>query len=676
MIFSRMSIENLGVFRGRSEWDLTPSTGSASVRPIVLFGGMNGAGKTTIFEAFRLALYGSGAFWPPISHEAYETEMRNRLARHPATVTDPDRATVELDVQHSRIGTTHMYTIRREWDFSGRTMRESLEVLRDKVPLEEVGRDLWQEFIWDLMPPGLSRLFFFDGEKIQALAEDDSGTLSLAESFRSLVGLDLVDRLTGDLEFVVARELRNSGTASAGRELGQIRKRLQVLEEKRTRLVFARASLQTSIDAHTSEIERREKEIAAEGGGWASQRAGYIRMQSAASAELESVDQQLREIASGLLPLSIVPDLCARTQTRISRETDAEQKRLAAKLAESAIGQRLSALPEIDGVKLDSELRQVVTRVVQALVTEALASLESEPETNLNELSSREAARVSDWLEAASRSIGPEVSELTNRRELLTRRQQDLSERLARVPSERQLAPLVAEFNDLHEELSALKARQTKFDLEIGHVDRETEVERKRADRVKEDAFRRGRLSATLENARRVGMALKEFQQELTRARMAQVTKSLEEAFKALSRKKSWLGGIQVDPETFSVTLLDKDGRELPKERLAAGEKQIYAIALLWALAKTSGRGLPFIIDTPLGRLDSLHRRGLVRSFLPFAGEQVVVFSTDTEIDRSYFDALSPYIAKCYHLVHDDGLGLTRTESGYFWRGEIRGAAS
>ena len=105
-----------------------------------------------------------------------------------------------------------------------------------------------------------------------------------------------------------------------------------------------------------------------------------------------------------------------------------------------------------------------------------------------------------------------------------------------------------------------------------------------------------------------------------------------------------------IEPETFAVTLYDLSERPVPKEQLSAGEKQIYAIAILWALAKTSGRPLPFIVDTPLGRLDSDHRLNLVQNFFPVASHQVIIFSTDTEIDKGYFEELSEHLSKSYQI--------------------------
>ena len=122
-----------------------------------------------------------------------------------------------------------------------------------------------------------------------------------------------------------------------------------------------------------------------------------------------------------------------------------------------------------------------------------------------------------------------------------------------------------------------------------------------------------------------------------------------------------------MDPGSFSVTLYRQDGTRQPKEVLSAGEKEVYAIAMLTALAKTSRKPLPFIIDTPLARLDSEHRTNLVDGFFPSASHQVLVFSTDTEIDRKYFEELRSHISKSYLLTYDESSQASVVSSGYFW---------
>jgi DNA sulfur modification protein DndD len=128
------------------------------------------------------------------------------------------------------------------------------------------------------------------------------------------------------------------------------------------------------------------------------------------------------------------------------------------------------------------------------------------------------------------------------------------------------------------------------------------------------------------------------------------------------------LGQVEIDPYDFSVTLIGAGGEQIPQGELSAGEKQIYAIALLWALRQVSGRPLPVLIDAPLGRLDSDHRQNLVERYFPHASHQVILFSTDTEVDAEFYAAMQGNISHAYHLEYDQTQKTTRVSSGYFWQ--------
>ena len=45
----------------------------------------------------------------------------------------------------------------------------------------------------------------------------------------------------------------------------------------------------------------------------------------------------------------------------------------------------------------------------------------------------------------------------------------------------------------------------------------------------------------------------------------------------------------------------------------------------------------------------------------------MIIFSTDTEIDKHYFEKLKPYISKTYQLIFDKKEKKTLIENNYFW---------
>jgi DNA sulfur modification protein DndD len=142
----------------------------------------------------------------------------------------------------------------------------------------------------------------------------------------------------------------------------------------------------------------------------------------------------------------------------------------------------------------------------------------------------------------------------------------------------------------------------------------------------------------------------------------------ITESFRFLLRKQTLVERILIDPVTFAITLYDSAGQAIAKQRLSEGEKQIFAISVLWGLARASARPLPAVIDTPMARLDATHRQHLVERYFPNASHQVVIFSTDTEVDREYYRSLQPAMARAYHLNYDEDAKRTVGEEGYFWK--------
>ena len=138
------------------------------------------------------------------------------------------------------------------------------------------------------------------------------------------------------------------------------------------------------------------------------------------------------------------------------------------------------------------------------------------------------------------------------------------------------------------------------------------------------------------------------------------------ESLKILLHKENFITKVTINNETFEITLYDSDENVILRDKLSEGEKQMFATSILWALAKTSGRSLPFIIDTPLARLDLDHRSNLVQEFFPTASHQVIILSTDTEITKPYYDKLLPHITRSYSMTYDYKMKCSKISDKYF----------
>ena len=124
---------------------------------------------------------------------------------------------------------------------------------------------------------------------------------------------------------------------------------------------------------------------------------------------------------------------------------------------------------------------------------------------------------------------------------------------------------------------------------------------------------------------------------------------------------------IIVNPNRqFTIDLYDADDRLLDKTKLSAGEKEILAISLIWALSRLAERDLPVVIDTPLGRLDTIHRTNIARNYFPNAGRQVILLSTNTEVVGEEYNAIKSALNKCFILKKDKQQESSQILEGYF----------
>ena len=158
---------------------------------------------------------------------------------------------------------------------------------------------------------------------------------------------------------------------------------------------------------------------------------------------------------------------------------------------------------------------------------------------------------------------------------------------------------------------------------------------------------------------------LERYQVELQKRKANVLSNTITECYKKLANKKNLINRIEMDPESLNIKYVSDDGLEVGRDSLSAGEQQLMVISILWALAICSKKKLPVIIDTPLSRLDSLHRAALIKTYFPNAGEQTIILSTDSEIDSKYYKLMKDNIGDEFTLNYDERTKSTSIERGY-----------
>jgi DNA sulfur modification protein DndD len=668
MILNNLTVTNFGTFRGQQRIDLSPRPS----RPLVLLGGMNGAGKTTLLEAIQLCLYGPSALGTRPGKDAYLAYVDGRIHTNPNLLIQPTYASVCLDFQYADPGSRHGYRVTRSWERrGGQKVSEHLQIERDGRPLDDLSTEHWQDFVRDLIPPGVVQFFFFDGEKIQQLAEDSADQRMLSDSIKALLGLDVVERLQADMGIYLMRLNKEGRNGRLQDEDAALEKELDAARDRLAALRRNREQIEAELNEIRTALGHIEEKITAEGGGFARNRNRLIERQAELKTQLYQQEDTLRHLSSGLLPFALAQALCQQLRDQLLLENEAKAAAASSAIlakAKKRIRKRLSEKTLWDGVpKLPVAARRVILERLQDVIESALPRPAETCTPLVHELSSESQAQLLSWIDQATGEVPARLQDLSAEIERILRELEKVERQLRRAPSDEALGPLMDELREQNHRLTEVSKHSAVKDEEIRSAEyRLAEIER-RYKKASERRTAEGLRERKALVVPRVQSALEDYKLALIQRTVAQLEAAVSDCFNRLCRKRDALRKIRIDPHDFSVTLLDKRGQRIPKAQLSAGEKQIFAISMLWALAKTSGRPLPIIIDTPLGRLDSAHRQLLVENYFPVASHQVLILSTDTEVDSCYFQALRRDIAHAYRLEFDQADCSTTVHPGYFW---------
>ena len=661
MILRSIRLEDFGLYAGVTDLDLIPRRRPGGPTPIILIGGKNGAGKTTLLEAVRLALYGRRALGARVGQADYEAYLRERINRDaPASA-----AAVALEFDYAEAGTVHRYRVRREWAVRGKSVVESLLLDKDGSAIASVPREEWHHFLQELIPPGVSQLFFFDGEKIGQIADDEEDNEQLAEAVRGLLGIELVGRLRTDLGLYLARHQRGNDDNIAARLEGIIRD-IGVAERNASVLSDEVAELTSARDSQARAAEQVRRRFVAEGGDAAIHRVRIEAERDEVRRATIRSEHDLRELANKLLPFAMAPRLIGAFRSALSRASGDHGQPVSPDALEDALmAWRTGNCPKRDAAwseKHWADLRRF---------------LESQTGSASPALTSPAFREVGDGAAALSRLaevetvVRPRAFAVLDELDALARRSRELDVILSRADNAASgimLDELRLADQRVGSTEAALKTRQEDLKILRGQL---VTMERERRRLLEEQA---GSAAATqrAELAARTAQALADYERRLLDHKLTQLRTEFVRCFNHLIRKDDLIADVRIDVNSFATTLIDGAGREVPKAALSAGEKQVYAIAMLWALARTSGRPLPMIIDTPLARLDSEHRANLVERYFPAASHQVILLSTDTEIDDRLIKGLEASVSHAYRLDYDPASGRTVASHGYFSDAEPR----
>ena len=666
MLLQKITLTDFGVYKGRNVFDLS----TKSDRPIMLYGGQNGAGKTTLFESVSLCLYGRNAMEPRMTMKQYHNKMLRSFHRYSGTRANAEEASIALEFQYAQEGSVTQYRITRIWNNNNGRIEEDLHVGKRNVKekkyadLDSIERSQWQTFVDQILPKGITKLFFFDGEQIQKIAESGGEDRHIKSSFDALLGMDLVHQLHDDIGLYM---LRNSDGESK-KILAEIDHHATQRKESEVRIEELhehQTEKQAEINTLKTKIAKLEKKFTDLGGQYATRRQHLMAEKSVTNLSLQKTEKDMRDLCGGMLPFCLVPKQLNEVRDELVLDIQRMKGNFEGDILKKAMSQISRDFESSLGEYDKQERKNILAKFTKAMKNRIKSVSGGRSQTTFN-FSLEDMASMQDLIQDIKKMGQRNIERITRDYDHLIESLNKTNSALEMAPQQDEIGPLFSDINRLNKEMGILEHEldglrdleaQEKSMIVMSNAKIRQNLARKRLDK---------RRTAGIEMAPKVQEVLEEYDKHLRLEKVALLESSILECMRKLFHKENLISNLSIDPDNFEITLYDSDGDEMTRGMMSQGELQIYATAIVWGLARTSGRPLPFVIDTPLARLDMEHRENLVRNFYPDASHQTIIFSTNSEIVGPYYDLLKPHMSRAVLLKYEPRRGRTVGREGYF----------
>lgn len=647
MIIKRLELNNFGIYAGANHFSFT------NKKPIILIGGMNGRGKTTFLEAVLLALYGENSF---AYRESKYTTFGKYLASHVNTTNENSNCSIKLEFNLDATD-RDTYAITRTWSNSMKRIKWETVVEKNGT-VSKFLTDNWAMFIENIFPSGIAGFYFFDGEKIAAQATD-STTQQTKESIKALLGLNVIDLLVRDLTRLLTNSSKKIDTGEENKKLQLIQKNKNDLEQSLNRINDKITKEQNKIAELGKKKEWLVLEYKSKGGELIDNKQELLEKRMKLRADLVNLESNLVDSASGQLPLLMVKGLLEEIEKDALVERDYKYSEIAIDIIERSFSRYQK--------KYNDSYGQIATFI------SAMKADVSEKDVNLlYDLQEYEIGQLKMLLSNSLESNKENIRNLFKRKEAINVEINTINSYLDVELDEKEINRLYKNIRVVEQKIISAEAKievlqesKKKMEWEINTINSEQEkiveliLQRLES---KDDDYR---IVKYTQMAKHI---LEVYKQKLQQRKIEVLSNVMTDCFHRLVAKRDLINRIVIDEKTIEFVYLDKTDKEIARESLSAGEKQLVVISLLWALAICSKKKLPVIIDTPLSRLDSSHRKALMQTYFPNASDQTIILSTDTEIGFQEYELMKENICNAYTLVYDDKTKSTSIVDGYFKR--------
>lgn len=666
MLLKKLIFDNYKTYYGYQEIDLyiPKEIREEKGQNIILLGGLNGAGKTTILKAILYVLFGKRG----ISESEYKRLFSN-VINNSFFEEGGRQCSVSL-ILETDSGEEWSLKVKWYFDQSKRMSHEERELdvkkkgssLAKRARIENI--EIFNKFIDRIIPYHAAPFFVFDGEEIKDIILRQNSN-EMKESIQKITGMEAHKHLLIDLRSL-KNSLENKLVKSVSQvKLNNIKREAEEIEGTITTLESKKIKFLADIQKYKQLISQAHEERNAKILQNSKSREVIVKNQSRVSTQLELSTKELDDFLEKNIINIILKDKVLDLKKQLKLENEINHKKLLQNASLSPYRRFIEQLlsKSITPALTDDQLEQIKKIGEEVWIKEN--DIKHTVPSDFQEVHDISNNDYNYLINLTSK----DKSQVVNMINKIEKLQQELN----KLEFDIRNAPEAVNIEEENKRIDLLVEKSGEINTKFKALNRRlNNVSEERANLLN-NLSRMSSQDENLEELQRryiqvesIIKVMEQYVSELTKMKATFIKEEFSKMLRQLFRKQDEFGKIEFDINTYTVRLYNDRMQEISIQDRSAGEMQMIASALIWALTKASDLSLPMVIDTPLGRLDSYHRNHLINHYYKELSDQVIILSTDTEITQEYISLMEKNSYKQYMLDYDENKKYTVIRDGYF----------
>lgn len=655
MLIEQLELENIGAYTGSNVFDLSISSPKKNV---ILIGGENGAGKTTFLNSIKLGLFGCFGYGYKTENNDYYKRVHGYLNTS-ARKNENNPFSITITFSEVENYKRHIYTFKRSWNILSSAVKENFTIKKEGHYLSDAEKDIFESKLREHFPPKLFDLCLFDGEEISKIINENKLSSYLKELSTVIFNLDLFRNLEGDLTNYLQQEIDQEQLSSIESEIislqRQEKEQTLKIKDLEDRINNAKQKIEESKESYTL----LKKDFETHGGLIKEERENLNRKVLEIESHRKINSEKVREFIQTLLPFYLNKNLLLATKNQLQNE---EKLSLANQLTEELTDDRaLQLAKSLPGVSSPNDLASELKKQIFNIIRPNDADVEYLHRVSPAQRTQFEVA--AQQVESESHDTYIQLLQ-ENRAKLL--QAQEFRKKISTNDSTNEFTQMLEQMAQTQEKIFNLEKEVEENSIILESRQEALTSLKNTIDSKQHIVQQSNKTRNTFLIAQNIMKLSTEFQMLQHQKKLQQVQIEATKMLNKLMRKHQYISSLRIDSSTFEVTLYDREREHVAKETLSAGEKEILLLSLIWAMFKCSGRRVPFIFDTLLGRLDQTHKHNILVDFIPACGEQVLILSTNSEVDEKHYSLLKNFVSHGYLLEFDTELRKVNVSHQYF----------